>query len=153
MLAHSHTYLPQPIPQKQAGPVSPRRKREGSTASWRGFQTANSAATASPRFVVPRRKQFHPHENPKSFTQGLNLWTNACKCWGVAGRGNPTNLPDRTNILEACFFVLSKKMKKYMILPCVTSNMLTRKWPFPREGSSSLVFLSTSNVIRALCDL
>ena len=28
---------------------------------------------------------------------------------GVAGRGNPTNMPDRTNILDACFFALSKK--------------------------------------------
>ena len=48
---------------------------------------------------------------------------------GVAGRGNPTNMPDRTNILDACFFALSKKkkMKNYMSLPRVTSNMLTRK--------------------------
>ena len=135
-------YLPQPIPQKQAGPLSPRRKREGLTESWRGFQRTNSAATASPRFVVPRGKQAHPHDNPKSFTQCLNLWTNACNCWGVAGRGNPTHLPYRTNILDACFFVPSKKkknMKNGMILPFVTSNMLTRKRPFPREGSLSLV--------------
>jgi hypothetical protein len=140
-------YLPQPIPQKQAGPLSPRRKREGLTESWRGFQRTNSAATASPRFVVPRGKQAHPHDNPKSFTQCLNLWTNACNCWGVAGRGNPTHLPYRTNILDACFFVPSKKnMKNGMILPFVTSNMLTRKRPFPREGSLSLV-LATEVVI------
>ena len=40
---------------------------------------------------------------------------------------------------HAFLYFQKKKMKKYMILPCVTSNMLTRKWPFPREGSSSLV--------------
>ena len=41
--------------------------------------------------------------------------------------------------MRVFLYLPKKNMKNGMILPFVTSNMLTRKRPFPREGSLSLV--------------
>ena len=48
--------------------------------------------------------------------------------------------------MRVFLYLPKKNMKNGMILPFVTSNMLTRKRPFPREGSLSLV-LATEVVI------
>ena len=141
MLPHSHIYLPQPIPQKQAGPLSPRRKREGFTESWRGFQRTNSAATASPRFVVPRG-------NKLTLTITPNHSHNAWICGPMLAILGVLQVVETQHIclIEPIFwmhvflYLPKKNMKNGMILPFVTSNMLTRKRPFPHEGSLSLVF-------------